>query len=88
MGPYELTCPVSYLEMCTAPENQYAYEWRQRIYERGRKARSMKIGSKWRRGDDVFKIVKRCSPSSFLVKAGEWETYRCSLNNLLRMEAV
>jgi len=32
MGPNAITCPVSYLEMCTAPEGPYGYEWRQRVY--------------------------------------------------------
>lgn len=88
MGPCELTCPVSYLEMCTAPESHYAYEWRQRVYERGRKARSLKVGSRWKWGDKVVEIIKRRSPSSFLVRAYEHDVYRCSLNALLRMEAV
>lgn len=87
-GPYELTCPVSYLEMCTAPDNHWAYEWRQRVYARGRKARSIKIGSKWQWGDKIVEVIKRRSPSSFLVRAGEWETYRCSLGTLLRMDPV
>lgn len=87
-GPYEISCPVSYLEMCTAPESQWAYEWRQRVYARGRKARSIKIGSKWQWGDKVVEVIKRRSPSSFLIRAYDHHVYRCSLNNLLRMEAV
>jgi hypothetical protein len=94
MGPVELSCPASYLDMCTAPEGNYAYDWRQRVYERDRKLKQMKIGTKVKYGENTYQIVKRRSPSSWLVKmfsniSGEFiETYRAGARWLLACEVV
>ena len=45
MGPNETSCPVSYLEICTAPEGHYAYEWRQRVYAKAALAKTIKVGA-------------------------------------------
>jgi len=31
MGPCEVDCPLSILDNARAPEDAYAYEWRQRV---------------------------------------------------------
>jgi hypothetical protein len=85
MGPCEITCPVSYLEMCTAPENQYAYDWRQRVYARARRAREFKIGSEWRWGDKIMKIIKRRSPSSFLAQSHYGDRWRITMEQALSL---
>lgn len=30
-GPYQVNCPLSYIEMCTEPHNDYSREWRERV---------------------------------------------------------
>jgi hypothetical protein len=87
MGPCETSCPVSYLEMCTAPEGTYAYEWRQRVYARGRNARALKIGSKWKVGERIAMVIKRRSPNAFLIEL-DGTRYRCGIDTLLGREAV
>lgn len=68
MGPYQMSCPESYLTMCTAPENAYAYEWRQRIYARHRKLRAAVVGAKYLdRDGSAVEITKRRGPSSWLI---------------------
>ena len=60
MGPNELSCPPSYLRMCTAPENTYAYEWRQRVYAREaeRKARpKITVGMKLMYGRQIYTVT-------------------------------
>lgn len=87
MGPCETSCPVSYLEMCTAPENKYAYEWRQRVYARGRNARALKVGSRWKIGNKVAEILKRRSPNAFLIDM-DGMRYRCGIRYLLGRDAA
>lgn len=33
MGPYQVNCPLSYVEACTATESKLATEWRERVRE-------------------------------------------------------
>jgi hypothetical protein len=33
MGPVAVNCPLSYLDLCTAPMNDYASKWRDRVRE-------------------------------------------------------
>jgi len=30
-GPYQVNCPLSYIEMCTEPHNDNSREWRERV---------------------------------------------------------
>ncbi len=45
MGPCEVDCPLSILDNARAPENAYAYEWRQRVrrYHAAKAAKSAAI---------------------------------------------
>lgn len=61
MGPTATSCPESYLEMCTAPENEYAYNWRQRIYAKhaARRARpKIVVGMKLLYGGRTYEVTK------------------------------
>lgn len=31
MGPNEVTCPLSYIDMCTEPTSEYSHEWREEV---------------------------------------------------------
>jgi hypothetical protein len=85
MGPVELSCPESYLTMCTAPESDYAYQWRQRVYKKAQKARRMKIGTRWSLAGypgQVYTILKRINPQMFLVERLDGVINRISLKLL------
>ncbi len=93
MGPVKLSCPESYISMCTAPESEWAYQWRQRIYEKARKARRMKVGSRWSLAGypgQVYTILKRINPQMFLVERLDGLRNRLSLKllNTAGMEVV
>ena len=88
MGPVELSCPVSYLEMCTAPEGMYAYEWRQRVYARGRKLRAAVPGAKFRSPERIYTITKRRSPSSWYAKCNNGMAWRLGARYLSQLELI
>ena len=88
MGPYDTSCPESYLTMCTAPENLYAYNWRQRVYAIAEQKRRLKIGTKWKYGNKVYEILKRLSPTAFRVKDQWGDTWRVRTNQLLNAEML
>jgi hypothetical protein len=85
-GPYQLSCPESYLMMCTAPENTYAYEWRQRVYARHARLRAAVAGTRYvdREGQEI-KIVKRRSPSSWLITINGYQ-YRAGSRYIASLE--
>lgn len=86
MGPCETSCPESYLTMCTAPVNHWAYEWRQRVYARAAKARRFVKGSKWSGYGHVFEIVKRRNPQSFLAHDEMGMSWKLTMSNMLSLK--
>lgn len=75
-GPHQVSCPVSYLEMCTAPDNHYAYAWRQQVYARAAKLRSMQPGKKVKYGDVVYEIIQRIQGGGFKVTSPSGTVFR------------
>jgi hypothetical protein len=88
MGPHYSSCPASFLDMCTAPESEYAYAWRQRIYERARKIREVKIGSKWEYCTRTYEVTKRMSPTTFRVKDDQGRQWKMKASQFLSAERV
>ena len=88
MGPCNTTCPVSYLESCTAPPNKYAYDWRQAVYALNRNAKQLKVGSKWHVSEkSVATVLKRRSPTAFLIDL-DGNRFRCGIRYLLGRDAA
>lgn len=44
-GPYYYACPVSYLDMCTEPVNEYSAKWRDKVRARAA-LRKVSVGDK------------------------------------------
>jgi hypothetical protein len=47
-GPTAVTCPLSYIEMCTEPMNEYSRTWRERVRRHhALRNRKLKVGDKF-----------------------------------------
>ena len=88
MGPSEINFPYTWLDLLSPIDSEYANEWRARVKARGERIKSMKVGSKWKTYNNAFEIIERRSPTSFRAKDMYGDTYRVSLSQLLRMEAM
>jgi hypothetical protein len=69
MGPVELSCPISYLDMVPCPDSEYARNWRTRVREKaaGKQAvteviRAMKVG-------DTLYLKKGCKPEAIILSS-------------------
>jgi hypothetical protein len=67
MGPCELNCPLSFLDLVTAPDNTYSKEWRERVRafhaSQGAKRsrlKALKVG-------DTVRLVPGCKPPSITI---------------------
>lgn len=89
MGPCKTDFPASWLELLSPTKYPHALEWRAAVKARGEKEALMKIGTHWRlTNGKVYKIVRRRSPSSFIVQEeGGWE-WRVTKKVLLKGEKV
>lgn len=88
MGPCATSCPESYLTFCTAPENQWAYEWRQRIYAKhaARRARpKIVVGMKLQYGGQVYKVTECLGNRGYQVD-GCYRLKRAQANAALILE--
>lgn len=88
MGPVELSCPASYLDLCTAPESNYAYEWRQRVYTRDRHLKACKAGVMIHYAERLYKIIKRRSPTSWLLETEHGVRLRAGIRVISQAEVV
>lgn len=74
--PYQISCPTSYLDMCTYPLNQYAYDWRQQVYARERKLKSMQPGKRVKYGDVIYEVIQRIRGGGFKVSSPSGTVFR------------
>lgn len=87
-GPCATSCPESYLTMCTAPENTWAYEWRQRIYAKhaARRARpKIVVGTRLQYGGHVYTVTARLGNRGFQVD-GCYRLRRTQADNAIILE--
>lgn len=88
MGPYQTDFPVSWLDLLSPTDSQYAIEWRKAVRARGEAMKRCVIGSEWCSGDKRYTVVRRRSPSSLVVK-DEWgQMYRISPARLSTFDEV
>ena len=89
MGPCQYDFPVSWLDLLSPIESEYAIEWRQAVRKRAAEMARHKIGTTWRRHDgSTWTIVRRRSPSSLLVKDQWGDSWRMHPITLLGAEEV
>ncbi len=87
-GPCKVTCPPSYLDMCTYPVNQYAYDWRQEVYARERKLRGMIPGKRIKYGDVIYEVIKRMRAGTCMVTSPSGTVFRIKPRQLARAEVL
>lgn len=78
MGPYEISFPYTWLDLLTPTDSQYANEWRARVKARGEKLQKAIVGSKWFFRNGGYTVVKRRSPTCWIVKDDNGYQYRMS----------
>ena len=89
MGPYDHNFPVSWLDLLSPIESEYANEWRKRVRERAEQMARFKVGTTWERADGtVYTIVQRRSPTSLRVKDQFGDHWRTSPRVLLGAKEV
>lgn len=89
MGPSRTDFPVAWLDLLSPIESPYAIEWRQRVRDRGERTSRLRVGTFWKfPSGGVWKIVKRRSPTSFIVENKHEGRYRASLAHFARAEQV
>ncbi len=73
MGPYETSCPVSYLDACTAPVNEHSASWRERVRAKAAEKdksksfiKTLRVGDEFmlRQGLSVRGAMRVISPAS------------------------
>ena len=85
-GPNEISFPHTWLELLSPTDSKYANEWRARVKTRGRRLQALTIGSRWRGYGHLFKILKRRSPTSFLVEDERGREWKITADQLLKIE--
>lgn len=89
MGPYKLDFPVSWLDLLSPCDSEYAVEWRKKVRERAAEMARFKVGTTWRRSDgSTWTIVQRRSPTSLLVEDQWGDRWRMNPKTLLGAEEV
>ena len=88
MGPYKHDFPVSWLDLLSPVESEYAVEWRERVRKQAEFMAQLKLGTTWKRLGSTYTILKRRSPTSLLVEDGHGVRWRMNPRMLLGAEEV
>lgn len=89
MGPCNLDFPVSWLDLLSPIDSEYAVEWRKKVRERADQMARLKVGTTWERGDgSTYTIVQRRSPTSLRVKDQFGDHWRMNPRVLLGAKEV
>ena len=69
MGPYETSCPISYLDMVPCPDSECARDWREKVRERaaGKQAVTEVIRA-MKKGDTLY-LKKGCKPEAIILSS-------------------
>ena len=68
-GPVDITCPLSYIDACTEPYNEYSRNWREEVreYHVGI-TQKLKPGDCFVLYDKAFEIVKQKPGNSYVIR--------------------
>ncbi len=89
-GPYDVNCPISYVERATEPVNEYAKEWREKVREAYRTGpgRKLVVGTTYLLRKNNYNI-ERVTLTSIKPLIGRTETgYSTRLHKSLILEEV
>lgn len=87
-GPCHYSCPRAYLDMCTYPVNQYAYDWRQKVYRRYEHMAKMKTGVRIKFRYTEYTIIKRMGPSCFYLETDSGYRCKAGINVMAHAEVM
>lgn len=88
MGPYQYDFPVSWLDLLSPCDSEYALEWRANVRKRAEQMARFKIGTTWAYGGHEYTIIERRSPTSFRVKNEYGDPWRMKMSQLLHAKEV
>ena len=88
MGPYQHDFPVSWLDLLSPCDSEYAVSWRENVRKRAEQMARFKIGTTWAYAGHEYTIIERRSPTSFRVKNEYGDTWRMKMSQLLHAEEV
>ena len=88
MGPYQHDFPVSWLDLLSPIDSEYAVSWRENVRKRAEQMARFKIGTTWAYASHEYTIIERRSPTSFRVKNEYGDTWRMKMSQLLHAEEV
>ena len=88
MGPYQHDFPVSWLDLLSPIDSEYAVSWRENVRKRAEQMSRFKIGTTWAYAGHEYTIIERRSPTSFRVKNEYGDTWRMKMSQLLHAEEV
>lgn len=86
MGPYQHDFPVSWLDLLSPCDSEYAVSWRENVRKRAEQMARFKIGTTWAYAGHEYTIIERRSPTSFRVKNEYGDTWRMKMSQLLHAE--
>lgn len=86
MGPYQYDFPVSWLDLLSPCDSEYAVSWRENVRKRAEQMARFKIGTTWAYGGHEYTIIERRSPTSFRVKNEYGDPWRMKMSQLLHAE--
>ena len=88
MGPYDHNFPVSWLDLLSPIDSEYAVAWRAAVRKRGECLKRVVVGSVWDNGEHRYTVVKRRSPSSLIVQDELGNHWRISPGRLSNFDEV
>lgn len=88
MGPYQHDFPVSWLDLLSPIDSEYAVEWRENVRKRAEQMTRFKVGTTWAYGGHEYTIIERRSPTSFRVKNEYGDPWCMKMSQLLHAEEV
>ena len=95
MGPCEVSCPLSYLDLCAPHNHEYCKGWHAKVRaHHAEKAKARDVLKGLKKGD-VVELVKGCHPPEGVVQSIKpflvdynYRTYRCRANLIQRVKEI
>lgn len=92
-GPYHYDCPLSLLDRCTDPVNEWSAGWREKVRahhaDKARKA-ALETGSVIRYGGHEYRLHSPLGPRKgwHVIRRGDGQSFRMSAQKMARSEVV
>lgn len=89
-GPAAYSCPISYIDQCTEPHNDYSRDWRIKVRERhALKNRRLNIKDKFSINNRQYVVCEKLPRSGYVVRQlSTGNIYRMPLKQMLRVADI